>query len=240
MIDAISYKDIVRAVSEEQMRYSARLIAFDWVDAASQQAMININEKIKRHSFVAVLFCNPNSSFCKSEILESLSYLHHRSKQYINIFCCGYGAHWPLDKYPDLKVVTKIEGIDWSYSDNAFVSAVEEFEERTKWRYSGENELLLLDVSPSSDHEELNINNAIVCNLEKMKADGAFRSVRVFFEDIIRYASSTKNSDAWEFSDKIGGDVAKNLLKDFMLGLLPKKLEDSYRKSENFAIKKIY
>ena len=167
MIDAIRYRDIVKAVSEEQKRYSARLVAFDGIDAVSQQAMIEINAKIKRHSFVAALFCNPNTNFCKSEILESLSYLHHRSKQYINIFCCGYGAYWPEHEYPDLKVVTKIEGLDWSYSDNAFVSAVEEFEERTKWRYSGENELLLLDVSPSDDPEELNINNAIVCNLEK-------------------------------------------------------------------------
>lgn len=239
MIDAIRYKDIVKAVSEEQRRYSARLVAFDGVDAASQQAMKDINAKIKRHSFVAVLFCNPSTSFCKSEILESLNYLHHRSKEYINIFCCGYGAYWQEHKYPDLKVVTKIEGLDWSYSDNAFVSAVEEFEERRNWRYSGENELLLLDVSPSSDLEELNINDAIVCNLEKMKADGAFSSVRAFFEDIIRYASSTESANAWEFSDKKGGDVAKKLLKDSVLRLLPITLQGSYRKAENFAIKKI-
>lgn len=239
MIDAISYSEIVNAVNKDFSSLPQRGITLDSVDQASAQVMAKINAKIKKHSLVAVLFCNPKTEFCKQEILESLSYLHHRSGKAINIFCCGYGAYWPEDKYPDLEPVTKIEGVDWLYSDKAFVSVVEEFEEKTNWGYSGENELLLLDVVPSSEPKILNINNAIVCNLEQMKKDDAFSSVRSLFEKIIRYCATTEAADTWTFSDSQGLNIAKDLLKDTMIGFLPKNLQASYNKAENYVIRKI-
>ena len=238
MIDAILYRDIVKAVNNQFLEQPKRMAFFDSVSPAPSKAMADINAKTRKRSLVAVLFCNPNSQFCKSEILESLSYFHHRSKEHIDIFCCGYGAYWPQDKYPDLKVVTNIDGVNWSYSDNSFVAALEDFESKTKWRYSGENELLLLDVSPSSDPDELSINSALVCNLEQMKKDEAFTSVRALFESIIRYAANDKGS-AWGFSDQKGMDVASSFLKDAFLGLLPKSLQSSYRKAESYAVKQI-
>lgn len=239
MIDAISYLEIVNAVNMNLTSLPKRQIALDSVDQASAQTMARINAKTKKHSLVAVLFCNPNTEFCKKEILESLSYLHHRSGTAINIFCCGYGAYWPKEKYPDLVPVTKIEGVDWLYSDKAFVSVVEEFEEKTNWKYSGENELLLLDVIPSSEPKILNINNAIVCNLEQMKKDNAFSSVRSLFEKLIRYCATTDAADTFTFSDMQGLDVAKDLLKNTVLGFLPKDLRVSYNKAESYVIRKI-
>ncbi|WP_351079233.1 hypothetical protein [Shewanella sp. CAL98-MNA-CIBAN-0140] len=239
MIDAICYKDIVESVNKDLKSLPIKMKFFDSVDPVTSNAMQEINSKIKKHTLVAILFCNPNTDFCKKEILASLSYLHHRSKEHINIFCCGYGAYWPEHKYPDLNVVTSISGTDWCYSDNSFVEAIEAFENTTKWKYSGENELLLLDASPSSDVSNLNINNAIVCNLERMKSDKAFSSVRSLLEDVIRYASSTSATDAWEFSDKKGGELAVDLLKNTMLSFLPKQFQTSYKKAESYAVKKI-
>lgn len=239
MIDAICFKDIVDSVNKDLKSLPIRGICFDSVDPVTSNAMQEINSKIKKHALVAILFCNPKTEFCQKEILASLSYLHHRSKHHINIFCCGYGAYWPEHKYSDLEIVTSIGGTDWCYSDNAFVEAIEAFENTTKWKYSGENELLLLDVSTSTDSDSLNINSAIVCNLERMKLDKAFSSVRSLLEDIIRYASSSNASDAWEFSDRKGGELAVNLLKNTMLSFLPKQLQVSYKKAESYAIKKI-
>lgn len=239
MIDAISYLKIVESANRDLTSTPKRIMFFDSVEPAAERAMAEINNKTKKHSLVAVLFCNPKTEFCKKEILESLSYLHHRSDKAINIFCCGYGAYWPDEKYPDLAPVTKIDGIDWLYSDNAFVSVIDEFEEKTDWKYSGENELLLLDVSPSPDKNNLNINSAIVCNLEKMKKDEAFSSVRALFEKLIRYCATTEAADAWTFSDSQGLDIAKNFLKDTVLSFLPKHLQSSYNKAESYVIKKI-
>ncbi|NIZ07194.1 hypothetical protein [Pseudoalteromonas sp. HF66] len=239
MIDAICFKDIVDSVNQNLKSLPIRGVCFDSVDPVTSKAMEEINSKIKKHVLVAILFCNPKTDFCQKEILASLSYLHHRSKHHINIFCCGYGAYWPEHKYPDLEIVTSIGGTEWYYSDNAFVEAIEAFENTTKWKYSGENELLLLDVSPSNESYSLNINSAIVCNLERMKLDKAFSSVRSLLEDIIRYASSTNANDAWEFSDIKGGELAVDFLKNTILSFLPKQLQVSYKKAESYAIKKI-
>lgn len=93
MIDSILYRDIVKAVNNQFSERPKRIAFFDGVSPASSKAMADVNAKIRKKSLVAVLFCNPNSQFCRSEILESLSYSHHRSKEHIDIFCYGYGAY---------------------------------------------------------------------------------------------------------------------------------------------------
>ena len=196
MIEAISYQDIVNKVSDSLKKVPVRMTFYDSVDPVSRNAMAEINKTVKRHNFIGVLFCNPNTTFCKNEILPHLNYFHHRSGKYINIFCCGYGAYWPEELYRDTQVVATIDGTEWLYSDKALISVISEFESTTKWRYSGENELLLLDISPSTD-TSLNINSAIVCNLETMNRDQAFTSVRSFFEGIIRYSATVENANGW-------------------------------------------
>ncbi len=239
MIEAITYKAIVDCINKEIRTYSKRVVVFDSVDPVAKKAMIEINSKINRHSFVAILFCNPRTKFFKDELLCSLDYLHHRSGKYVNFFCCGFGAYWPENMYKDQEKVSKINDVEWSFSSEAFVSVIEEFENKTKWKYSGENEVLILDVSPSSILEELCINNAIVCNLEVMKKDQAFTSVRAFFEGLIRYAASRENADAWKFSDQQGGQVALACLKESILGLFPNSVKAAYKKAENYAVRQI-
>lgn len=239
MIDAISYDYIIKSIKSEQRHYSGRRVFYDSIDPLSRKAMAEINSKIKRHSLVGILFCNPNTSFCKTEILSSLNYFHHRSVQYINFFCCGYGAYWSEDTYVDFHPVAKIDNMEWFYSDKALVGVIEDFESRTKWKYSGENELLILDVSPSDKPDDITINDALVCNLEKMQKDKAFSSVRAFFEDLIRYARSDELADIWKYSDKQGQKIGKNFLKDTRIGFLPKKLQVPYHQAKHYAIREI-
>ncbi|AKF24901.1 hypothetical protein YH65_05480 [Sulfurovum lithotrophicum] len=238
MLQAIHFKNIVENVENKFKTLPITISMLDSVDTASRDAMAKMNKGIKKHSLIGVLFCSPNTNFCKNEILDNLNFFHHSSADAIDFYCCGYGANWPEQEYLDQKVVTKINGTDWQYSDEALVDVIQEFETSTEWKYSGEAELLLLDVSPSNN-SSLNINNAIVCNLEKMQKDKAFSSVRAFIQNLIRYASSDDNANAWKLSDKQGGTIAVDFLKDTLIGLLPKTLQSSYRKAENFAIRKI-
>jgi hypothetical protein len=240
MVEAISFNNIIELVNLELKNTSKRYVVYDSVDPVSSNAMIEINSKIKKHRIIGVLFCNPNTSFCKNEILGSLNYFHHRSKEKINFFCCGYGAYWPEGHYNDQRNVVEIAGTTWSYSDQAFVNVIEGFESKTKWKYSGENELLLLDVSPAlNDNEIFKINSAIVCNLESMKRDGAFTSVQAFFENIISYAGSNECASLFAFSDHKGIDIAKKTIKDGILSFLPKLLQQTYREAENYVIRQI-
>ncbi len=239
MIETVKYSDIVETIKADEKRVTGRMYCFDGVDSATENLMAEMNAKLKRHTLVAVLFCNPNTQFCKDEILNSLNYFHKRSKHYIHIFCCGFGAYEKSTKFNDIQQVVDIDGTPWFYSDTALVDVVESFEAKTNWVYSGENELLILDVIPSKDEKDITVSNAIVCNLEQMKADKAFTSVRSLIENLIRYAASSECADAWEFSDKQGISAAKDSLKDAFLGLLPKPVSAMYKKSEGFAVKKI-
>lgn len=72
-----------------------------------------------------------------------------------------------------------------------------------------------------------------------MANDGAFSSVRASFESIIRYSASRGEGGVWEFSDKNGVEMASSLLKDAILGLLPKTLQSRYRKAESYAVRQI-
>jgi hypothetical protein len=239
MIEVVKFSDIVKIIKADERRLTGRRYCFDSVDSVTSNLMVEMNAKLKRHSLVAVIFCNPNSKFCKDEMLESLNYFHKRSKDYIHIFCCGYGAFKESTDYNDIQQVANIDGTPWFYSDTSFVDVVDSFEEKTKWTYSGENELLILDVTPSAEPDDITINNSIVCNLEEMKKDSAFTSVRSLMEKLIKYAASDECANAWEFSDKQGLSAAKDCLKDGVLGFLPKSVSALYKKSEGYAVRKI-
>ena len=72
-----------------------------------------------------------------------------------------------------------------------------------------------------------------------MKSDNAITSVRAYFEDLFRFASSHKKPTSLKFSDIKGISVAKVTLKESILGLLPGTVKSNYRKAENFAIREI-
>jgi len=76
--------------------------------------------------------------------MGSLNYYHHLSGKNINFYLPGYGAYW-YGSYPDGQVVAKINGVEWSYSDQMFIDFINDLETYSKWRYSGETELLMLE-----------------------------------------------------------------------------------------------
>lgn len=195
----------------------------------------------RNSKLVGVLFCHPKSPLAKAEIIEHLSHFHIRSGEAVDFFCVGYGAYWPAEHFADQTPVTKIDGIDWLFSDSAFSSAIDEFEKETDWKYSGETELLLVTARKVGNGSAiLDYETAIVCNLEAMAQDKAFSSVRSFFSEIFRFAKTyTQNDPTWGLSDKKGIGVGKSALKDAVISVLPKPLRDAYQRGEHYAIRSL-
>ena len=79
------------------------------------------------------------------DILNSLEYYHFRTGKSVNFYLPGYGAYWNSD-YPDSKIVTTIDNVNWSFSNQMFALFIEDLEKNSKWQYSGESELLLVDL----------------------------------------------------------------------------------------------
>lgn len=198
-------------------------------------------EENRNSKLVGILFAHPATAIAQSEIVRHLPHFHLRSGDAVDFFCVGYGAYWPPQHYVDQEALVKIDGVDWLFSDQAFSEVIDELESETRWKYSGETELLLVSaVKDDSGTISLEYENAIVCNLEAMAKDNAFSSVRVFFTDLIRYAKShSSTNSAWGLSDDRGIAIGKSALKEAVLSLLPKNLKESYKKAEHYAVRNI-
>lgn len=195
----------------------------------------------RNSKLIGILLSHPQSTISKNEIVGHLNYFHHRSGEAIDFFCVGYGADWPENHYPDRNTITKIDGVEWLFSEKAFTNVVQDLETETKWQYSGETELLLISARKEENGKtKMDYSSAIVCNLEIMQKDQAFTSVRSFFEGIFRFARRNSRCDeTWDLSDQQGLKVGQSALKDAVLSLLPSNIKSSYKKAEHYAVRNI-
>jgi hypothetical protein len=188
---------------------------------------------------IGVLFCPPDGPLAKSEIVPHMNLFHHCSGEAVDFFCVGYGAYWPPGMFKDQKEVVEIDGVKWLYSDEAYAATAREFETNTTWEDSGEACLLILVARKSSSGSvSLDFQTAVVCNLEQMTKAAAITSVRAFFNSIFRYAKSSGTSTL-ALSDRHGARIAKAVLKDAIVSLLPKPVADKLQAIEHFAVRDI-
>jgi hypothetical protein len=186
---------------------------------------------------VGLLFVPDQARLAKDEIVPSLDYFHCRSGDHIDIFCAGYSRYCFT---PDERKVTE-DVPPWMFSTEAFNRFRHEIEHRSRWRYSGEADLLLMNGRRENDESAiLDFKSAIVCDLDRMIRDQAIHSVRRFFEDVFRFVESVKTPDpTWGFSDEMGVRIGGSALKRVILSLLPKDLGADYRRAEHFAIRDV-
>ena len=200
-----------------------------------------VEEKFEQWSkMVGVLACMPTSRIGKEEILPHLDYFHHRSSYFVDFFCLGYMP--PSDRTnPDEKPVTSVGGRPWMFNAAAFEGCRRDLENQTRWKYSGETDLVLAVArKPQNGRAWIDYSSAISCNLEDMLRDGAITSVRSFFEQIFIAGESYKSSDPiWSLSDKLGVKVGGSLIIESVLALLPDQVKKSYKAAQHLAVRDV-
>lgn len=187
---------------------------------------------------VGLLFARPDSKLGSTEVVPGLDYFHHRSGSNIDFFCAGY-RRYGKEKQPDERQVTHEEP-PWYFSLLAFEGLRQDVERRTRWKYSGEADLILLNATFDKGRGKADLHwpTAIACDLDMMVRDGAIKSVSRYFELIFRFSEGFDGDDpVWSFSDDQGVRTAGSVLKRVVLSLLPKKLGDEYRRAEHFAVR---
>ena len=187
---------------------------------------------------VGLLFAPAEVRLAKDEIIPSLDYFHHRSGNHIDFFCAGYS------RYGFTPGETPVTNDDpaWMFSRKLYDRFRRDVERRSRWRYSGEADLILLSGKRGSDDNtaSLDFSSTIMCDLDRMLRDQAILSVRRFFEDVFRFADAVQTPDpTWGFSDQMGTRTAGSALKRVILSLLPKDLGAEYRRAEHFAIRDV-
>ena len=155
------------------------------IDALTYQIMLKeINRNARKEGIlndsIGILITRPELPTGK-DILNSLEYYHFRTGKSVNFYLPGYGAYWNSD-YPDSKVVTTIDKVNWLFSNQMFALFIEDLEKNSKWQYSGESELLLVDLKEGT----LSYEKMMQFYLDKMIRDGVIYSVNQCFEDLFR------------------------------------------------------
>jgi hypothetical protein len=250
MIEAPSLEAIKRRLKDNlpyEVSVTKRepLIEFGWTTTFGanrpiRYQTVQVSEE-RNSKLIGILLCHPKTSLAKSEIVDQLAHFNERSGEALDLFCAGYGAYWPPEHHADQKAVTSIRGTEWYFSECAFSKVIDELESETKWKHSGETELILMTARKTSAGEaELDFQSALVCNLEAMLQAKAFTSVRAFFTDIFNYAKTTKQANpTWGFSDNRAINLGRSALKEAVLSLLPKSLSDAYARGEHYAVRSI-
>jgi hypothetical protein len=193
----------------------------------------------RNESAACCIFLAPRfSNLSRDEVIPRIGYLDHRSGKYVHFYCAGYGGYWHRDIVQDMEEIGDVKYgdgtmIPWAFSQNLFARFVDELERATKWRYSGDVELIML--GPNVD-----FSKALIFKVQAMVEDKAIRSSAELFEAIIRYCrDAVGDPSAYDFSDVQGAkELGKGVL-DAILSYLPEPVRGVWEKGRHYAVKNI-
>lgn len=201
------------------------------IEALTYKDMLN---HIRRNDLVedtiGILITRPSLATGK-DIVGELEYYHHLTGHSINFYLPGYGAYWNTEEYPDMKVVTEIDRTDWSFSNKAFVEFIYVLEEVSRWKYSGESELLLI---PYHDGK-LDFSNVAVFCLDAMLRDEVISSVSRFITELSRNAK--RNNAVKSMTVKSAAKCVTKTIVQETVELLPKNLSKSIKRGRHYICK---
>lgn len=159
------------------------------IEAITYEGMLeHISNSELVEDIIGILITRPDLNTGR-DILKALNYYHHLTSENINFYLPGYGAYWNSQDYPDMNTVTSINGVNWSFSDKAFVDFISTLEKVSRWKYSGESELLLIPYY----NKMLDFSAVAVFNLDVMLNDGTISSVSSFITGLSRCFNHNKS-----------------------------------------------
>lgn len=204
------------------------------IDVLTYQIMMeeinrNAREKGMLNDSIGILITRPELPTGK-DILNSLEYYHFRTGKSVNFYLPGYGAYCNSD-YPDSKVITTIGNVNWLFSNQMFALFIEDLEKNSKWQYSGESELLLVDLKEGT----LSYKKMMQFYLDKMIRDGIIHSVDQFFEDLFRICKDKDSLN--QISNSFGMKKVKQISIDALLEKLPLGLKNVFIHEKYFLVK---
>lgn len=179
---------------------------------------------------IGILIGNAHCDFMKDNILSRINQYHHRSNYNIDFYLPGYGAYWYGNCGPQ-EVVCTIDKVDWLFSDKLFCEFIAQLESVSKWTYSGETELILLNYSNGN----LDFSEVVVFWLDKMVRDGIIYSPASFFENIFMLFKN--NATVYEVSDRLATRGIGNSIWKILCEQIPilKLIKNKYFCTRNYS-----
>lgn len=186
----------------------------------------NVMEKGIIDDYIAVLFTRPDLETGKS-IANSLNYYHHMTGNNINFYLPGYSA------YGGEQYITEVDRTPWYFCTKEFVKFYEHMEHITKWKYSGESDLLLLELSDG----ELQYSQTMEFYLDNMLRDNVIASIPSFMQKLSGICREKETIK--EVSNYFGRNKAKEIGKNFCFDKLPDWFGDIFEQEKYFCVRNI-
>jgi hypothetical protein len=159
--------------------------------------------------------------------LPDRGYYNLRSGANVELFYMGYAD-------PDEEYVPAGVFDDNDFGESSFVSAVEDFERLTTWRYSGATDLILLNSFFSPKRKVyFDFKNVLALQLEAAVEGKLISSGRVLIEEIMRQSRYHPSEDAvMRVSDVRFLRNGRDAFLSWLMGLVklkPENLGNAYK-----------
>lgn len=157
------------------------------MEAVSNLEGIEAAEKSSRlgqHAILLVLI--KPSDVNSGELISQFNYYHFVSKSYCAIYAPGYSAE-PFPQEYDSQKATRVNGNEWYYSDRCFAEFINQLEDRIKWQYCGEPEIIILQ-SGTGVRSALNFSNYVSLDIMKGVREGYIDSFQRMIQELINAA----------------------------------------------------
>lgn len=144
---------------------------------------------IENKEIVVLLFARAT----ETEILKEFEYIHYNSGKYCSVYAVGYTDDSTKQDDPFFRKVNVNVNNTRYFSTKAFVDFKEKLQNRIKWTYSGETEVLILQNNPGQ-RNVLNFQNYVAIDVNKGIREGYIDSFQNFIESLIRSAHKRVNA----------------------------------------------
>jgi hypothetical protein len=179
---------------------------------------------------IGIIFAEPHKAPAREHLIPRLDYLNARSRDSMHFFCAGYGGYgFADDKEPvgDEKYGDMV--IPWGFSQTKYGSFIEEMENATTWKATGDTELILTEP-------DLQFTNCIKFDVEKMVKDETVLSFSRLLESVMRYARETKSSNpVADLSDRKGVALLGEAAADGILEFIPEPVRYLWRHGKHYC-----
>ncbi len=142
------------------------------------------NSNLSQHVII-ILLVKPSDAN-SAELISQFNYYHFASRTYCAIYAPGYSIE-PFPQNYDSQKTAHVDGNDWYYSDRCFAEFVDQLENRTKWQYCGEPEILILQ-SGTGSHSALNFSNYVSLDIMKGIREGYIDSPQRMIQELLNAA----------------------------------------------------
>ena len=203
------------------------------LDALTYETMIedierNMEQFALDEDTIGILFARPESAAGR-DILDNLAYYHFRTEGTANFYLPGYGACWNRN-YPDEKTVTIIQGMRWSFSNEMFLQFMGDMERRSRWRYSGDTELVFIDYKDRT----IEYGRVVIFYVDTMLRDRVIDSVKNLFDILFRLCRSEEKINI--ISKELGIEHLKIMKIDNLMEGLHPEPENRILQEKYFSI----